>query len=75
MNFNFNKLAECWPSPVVSRTGIEQFSGGLLNSKLMANLDSIGAGPPRGRCGKKIFYPVDTLVIWLEQRARKVGSR
>lgn len=70
MNFDFGKLARNWPSSIVSRTEISKFSGGLLTSRTMANLDSLGEGPPRGRCGRKVFYPVDSLVVWLEARAR-----
>jgi hypothetical protein len=62
-------LADRWPSSVVARTEIKQFTGGLVNEKYMANLDSQGAGPPgRMRCGRKIAYPVDGLVEWLEKR-------
>lgn len=70
MDFDFSRLGRAWPSPIVSRTEIEKFSGGLFTSKTLANLDSLGDGPPRGRCGRKVFYPVDTLVTWLEARSK-----
>ena len=70
MNFDFTKLAKNWPAPIVSRTEIAKFSGGLLTPRTLANLDSLGEGPPRGRCGRKIFYPVDTLVTWLAARSK-----
>lgn len=70
MIFDFGKLGRAWPSPIVSRTEISKFSGGLLTPRTMANLDSLNEGPPRGRCGRKIFYPIDSLVIWLECRAK-----
>lgn len=68
--FEFQKLAQAWASPIVARTEVQKFSGGLLSPRTLANLDSLGEGPPRGRCGRKVFYPVDTLVAWLERRAK-----
>jgi hypothetical protein len=62
-------LADKWPSPFVARQEIRQFSGGIISEKYIANLDSQGAGPPgRIRCGRKIAYPVNQLVEWLEGR-------
>ena len=69
MSFSFKSLADRWASPIVARGEVEKFSGGLLNSKTLANLDSIGEGPPRGRMGRKIFYPVQSLCKWMESRA------
>lgn len=69
MDFDFGKLGNSWPSPIVSRTEIAKFSGGLLSPRTLANLDSLGKGPPRGKCGRKVFYPIDTLVSWLQARA------
>lgn len=71
MDFDFGKLARNWPSPIVSRTEIAKFSGGLLTPRTLANLDSLNEGPPRGRCGRKVFYPTDELVIWLQARSGK----
>lgn len=70
IDFDFSKLAKAWPSPIVSRTEISKFSGGLLTPRTLANLDSLGIGPPRGTCGRKVFYPVDSLVVWIEKRAK-----
>jgi hypothetical protein len=69
MAFNFQTLADAWPAPIVARGQIERFSGGLLTSKSMANLDSLGLGPPRGRLGRKVFYDVVELCRWMQQRA------
>jgi hypothetical protein len=63
-------LADKWPSPFVARQEIKQFSGGIISEKYIANLDSQGAGPPgRIRCGRKVAYPVNELVAWLERRS------
>lgn len=68
MDFDFGKLAKNWPAPIVSRTEISKFTGGLLTPRTLANLDSLNEGPPRGRCGRKVFYPVEGLVAWLQGR-------
>ena len=63
------RLAEKWPSPFVARQEIKIFSGGIISEKYIANLDSQGAGPPgRIRCGRKVAYPVNELIEWLERR-------
>lgn len=73
---DFTVLAKHWPSAIVSRDQIAKFTGGLISPRSMANMDSLGQGPPRGRCGRKVFYPVDELVKWLAARAKtvKIGA-
>ena len=64
-------LAERWPSPFVARSEVGRFSGGMLTSKYLANLDSAGKGPSgRIRIGRKVAYPIDKLIEWMEQRAK-----
>ena len=64
-------MAERWPSPFVARGEVGRFSGGMLTSKYLANLDSAGKGPTgRIRIGRKVAYPVDRLIEWMEQRAK-----
>jgi hypothetical protein len=68
----FTKMAKWWPSPVVARVEIERFTGGLISAKYMANLDSLGLGPPgRITCGRKVGYPAESLIEWLRDRASK----
>jgi hypothetical protein len=66
---DFQFLKKHWPSGIVARTAVAEFSGGLLDAKTLANLDSIGEGPPKGHLGRKVFYPVDGLISWMERRA------
>ena len=70
----FQGLADKWPSAVVARQEIQRFSGGIINSKYIANLDSQGEGP-KGcvRIGRKIAYPVAEVVRWLEDRSELIG--
>lgn len=68
--FNFKSFKERWPSPVVAREEIHNFTGGAMTDKYMANLDSQKAGPDeRFKIGHKVVYPVDSLIRWLEKRS------
>jgi len=70
----YEQMAERWPSAVVARKEIGKFSGGLLNPRTMANLDSMGSGPPRVKWGsQRVFYPVLGLVAWLRDRVQEGG--
>jgi hypothetical protein len=67
------KLALTWPSAIVARSEVSKFSGGLINPRSLANMASLGLGPAnRFRVGRKIAYPVDSLVAWLESRSSEV---
>ena len=73
MRVDFKNLAEKWPSAIVARTEVHRFSGGVLNSKYLANLDSLGKGPKgRIRVGRQIVYSVEALVEFMEERAEAV---
>jgi len=72
----FQQMVDNWPSPVVARTEIQIFTGGLMTEKYQANLDSAGLGPKgRIRCGRKICYPVRPYVEWLQARSSAVPER
>lgn len=66
---DLSSLAGKWPSTIVARNKIEDFTGGGMKPGYMANLDSKGIGPPSIRIGRKIVYPVQTLLSWLESRS------
>ena len=65
---DFSELAEKWPSPIVAREKLKDFSGGLLNPRTMANIDSLGYGPKMVKLGRKRGYWVDSLVEWMNKR-------
>jgi len=70
---NFSSLAEKWPSSFVARAQIGAFSGGILNPRTLANMDCKGTGPAnRLRIGRKIAYPVESLITWLESRSHEL---
>jgi len=62
------KLAEKWPSTIVARSEVSKFSGGLLTPGTLANLDSQKLGPPKFKVGRKVAYPLDELIKWIENR-------
>jgi len=61
-------LAEKLP-PIIARDHVENFLGGVISSKRLANLDSLGKGPKRIRIGRKVAYKTNDLLEWLESRA------
>ena len=65
----FDEMEAKWDWPVVARTAMNRFSGDMISSKYMANLDSMGLGPKRITCGRKVGYPVRDLVKWMRERS------
>jgi hypothetical protein len=60
---------EKWPSPIVARSSIKIFTGGLYSAGFLANCDSQSIGPEGAfRVGRQIVYPVASLVNWLISR-------
>ena len=69
----FQSMAAKWPSAFVARHEIDRFTGGIISSKYIANLDSQGKGPAgRVRVGRKVAYPVAEVVRWLEERSEGI---
>jgi hypothetical protein len=70
---DFSSLAQKWPSPFVARHEIERFTGGMVSIKYLANLDCQGLGPKiRIKVGRKIAYPVQSVIEWMESRAKVI---
>jgi hypothetical protein len=75
-NLALQKMADRWPSSMVARTEIERFTGGIIKEKYLANLDCQGQGPEgRIRVGRKIAYPVDAVIAFLEKRTKAVKTK
>lgn len=72
MKTSLSHLKDKWPSSIVARRRVKEFTGGLISEKYMANLDSQGQGPARVRIGRQVAYPVDGFVLWLENRTNKI---
>jgi hypothetical protein len=72
---DLSNLAQKWPSTVVARTEVSNFSGGLINEKYLANLDSQGTGPEnRFKIGRKVGYSVESLIAWLQSRLSRTDD-
>jgi len=71
---NLGSLATAWGSPFVERSQVAKFSGGILHSRTMANMDASGRGiEGRIKIGRKVAYPVKELIAWMEARAKHPG--
>ena len=70
-DFNLDTLADNWPSPIVARSEIKNFSGGLLHPRTLANLDSLNKGPGKIMIGNRACYSTRKLVAWMKERQHK----
>lgn len=61
-------LADKLP-PIISRSHVEKFLGGVISSKSLANLDSLGEGPPRIKVSGRVAYRTEELLTWLSTRS------
>ncbi len=67
----FSKMAAHWPSYIVARAEIKNFTGGGISPKTIANADSEGTGPAtRVVIGRRVCYPVSDLIEWLRKNTR-----
>ncbi len=64
------ELATRWPSAFVARSEVGRFTGGIVSPKSLANLDSLGEGPPRLKVGGRVAYKALDLVEFLKGRCR-----
>ena len=65
-----------WPSPVVARSEVERFTGGLICRRTMANLDSEGKGPSeKVNLGRSVGYSKQSLISWLGKRLQIAAKK
>ena len=64
----WTELRDSWPSVIITRAQVGRWSGGLLQSGTLRNLDSLGQGPPRQKVGRKIVYRITDLITWMRDR-------
>ena len=67
------RLIASWQSPIVARSEVGRFSGGILHPRTMANLDSLGQGPGKIVIGGKVGYYTEVLAKWTEDRTTGQG--
>ncbi len=75
------EMIEKWPSSIVARTEVSRFSGGAINGRTVANLESkhkngeySGSLPEKLRIGGKVVYRAESLARWLVNRSVKKGG-
>ena len=62
-------IQEDWPSPLVARCKIHEFTKGSYKQNSMRVLDSSHKGiNKRYRIGKAIFYKVEDVISWLKNK-------
>ena len=70
---DFSGIIKSNPCGFIIREKIGQATGGLIKPKYAANLDSIGEGiKNRFKVGRKVAYPVNAVVEFLEKRAQLI---
>ena len=70
---NLDALARELPA-LIPRSEITKHLAGLYSVKYMANLDSLGLGPPYVKIGRKVAYIREGLIAWLKARITKVSG-
>ena len=63
----FDRMAEAWPGPGFTRSDAQKFTGGIIGSKTLANLHSLGEGPPVLKLRGKAFYEKRSFIAWLRK--------
>jgi hypothetical protein len=66
------RLRETLPA-VFLRSKVSELTGGIISSGYLANLDSLGKGPPKESFGpqERALYERESFVDWLKARNRK----
>jgi hypothetical protein len=53
------------------RVAVGRLTGGIIQPKTLANLDSLGLGPSkRWRVGRRVFYERDSFMEWFVSRVK-----
>ena len=63
--------------PLLTRAEIQRITGGAVNAKTLANLDSLNDGsgiPDRIRVGSRIGYPTPAVIVWLRNQIKTISD-
>lgn len=73
----FDEMVEKWPSSIVERSQVKEFSGGLVSPGSLANADSLGTGPAvRIKYGsRKVCYPSISLADWFRNGSTVINRK
>ena len=72
----FDQMVQRWAAPLVCRSEVPKFCGGLIQSKTLANLKSQKQGPPHFRFRNRVCYETRALANWMRDYsniAKKAG--
>lgn len=62
--------------PIIARSEVHRLTGGVLNGRSLANLDSLGQGPDgKIYIGKRAAYTREALLDFLAARMRPAPER
>lgn len=65
-------MAKRWPSSIVARAEVKNFTGGAISPKTVANADSQRKGPKnRLIIGRRVCYPVQDFINWLRDTEKE----
>ena len=67
----FSELAKTLP-PLIPRSGVSKLLPDLVSPKYLANLNALGEGPEYIKIGRKVVYPREAFIKWLETRTTVV---
>lgn len=70
----FDQLVEAWGAPLVARSEVGRFSGGLLHPRTCANYDSLGIGcKGKVTIGQRVAYETVSLAAWMRERSKEAA--
>lgn len=67
---DLSELLQTLP-PLISRKDIDRYLGGIISRGYLANLQSMGEGPPSVKIGRNVAYLRAPFVAWLVSRTGK----
>ena len=66
----FDKMAAEWPSEFIARKKVEDYTGGMVTGKTVANFETRGEGPSEKiKFGRLSGYPKASFTEWLKGKA------
>jgi hypothetical protein len=73
MDNEFEKLLKNLP-PMFGRTELKNLLPGVISGGYLANLDSLGTGPPSKLVGRRRVYFRESFVLWLANRTKPLAG-
>lgn len=58
--------------PIFGRNAIEKLMPGIISSKTLSNLHSVGKGPKFFKIGRRAFYERESFIEWLLASSRSI---